>query len=335
MSGFAAGAESGVTLGSMARIVVLDGHALNPGDISWAPLEALGQFSVFESTPRELLIERALGADVLVTNKTRLDAATLEQLPNLRGIAVLATGVDVVDTAAARARNVPVCNVPAYSTASVAQHVIALLLELCHHVGLHAEATRAGEWSRCGEFSFWKEPLRELDGQVFGIVGFGAIGRRVSGLARALGMRVLATPSRRLLEAPEGVEYRALDALFAESDVVSLHCPLVPETARLVDRTRLAAMKPSALLVNTARGGLIDEPELASALQRGVIAGAALDVLSREPPPPDHPLLSAPRCIVTPHQAWTTLAARERLMRATAGNVAAILAGHPTNVVNA
>lgn len=318
----------------MARIVVLDGHALNPGDISWAPLEALGELVVHDRTPRELVVERSAAADVVVTNKTRIRSEAIERLPKLRGIAVLATGFDAVDAAAARARSVPVSNVPAYSTASVAQHVIALLLELCHHVGLHAEATRSGEWSRVGEFSYWKEPLRELDGQVFGIVGFGAIGRRVAGLARALGMRVLATPSRRLLEPPEGVEYRALDVLFSESDVVSLHCPLVPETAGLVSRARLAAMKPSALLVNTARGGLIDEPELASALERGAIGGAALDVLSAEPPPPDHPLLKAPRCLVTPHQAWTSRAARERLVLATAANVAAMLAGQPINVVN-
>jgi glycerate dehydrogenase len=318
----------------MARIVVLDGYTVNPGDISWAPLEALGELGVFDRTPRELLIERARDADVIVTNKTRVRAAELEALPQLRGISVLATGFDVVDAGAARARNVPVCNVPAYSTASVAQHTIALLLELCQHVGLHAAAVRSGEWSRSPEFSFWKEPLRELDGQVFGVVGFGAIGQRVAALARALGMRVLATPSRRLPEPPEGVEYRPLEALFAEVDVLSLHCPLSPATERLVRRERLLEMKPSALIVNTARGGLIDEPELASALERGVIGGAALDVLSREPPPADNPLLSAPRCLVTPHLAWTSRAARERLLAATAANVAAILAGRPTNVVN-
>jgi glycerate dehydrogenase len=318
----------------MARIVVLDGQALNPGDISWAPLAALGELGVFERTPSELLLERALDADVLVTNKTRLGAPVLARLPKLRGISVLATGFDVVDAAAARARNVPVCNVPAYSTASVAQHTLALLLELCHHVGLHAEAVRAGEWSRSREFSFWKEPIRELDAQTFGVVGFGSIGQRVAGLARGLGMRVLATPSRRLAEAPAGVEYRELSALFAESDVVSLHCPLTPSTERLVRRERLETMKPSALLVNTARGGLVDETDLADALRQGVIAGAALDVLTREPPPSDHPLLSAPRCLITPHQAWTSRAARERLVLATAENVAAILAGRPVNVVN-
>jgi glycerate dehydrogenase len=318
----------------MARIVVLDGHTLSPGDLSWEPLEKLGELTVYERTPPELVVARALGADVIVTNKTRLTAETLEALPGLRGIAVLATGVDVVDAAAARARGIPLCNVPGYSTASVAQHTLALLLELVSHVGLHAVATRAGEWAQSADFSYWKEPIRELDGLSFGIVGFGAIGQRVALGARALGMSVLATPSRRLPEAPEGVDYRQLDALFAESDVVSLHCPLTPETERLVRRERLERMRPAALLINTARGALIDEPALAVALEAGVIAGAALDVLSVEPPPADHPLLKAPRCVITPHQAWTSRAARQRLLAATAGNVSGILTGQRQNVVN-
>jgi glycerate dehydrogenase len=318
----------------MARIVVLDGHTLSPGDLSWEPLERLGELVVFERTPPELIVERALGADVIVTNKTRLVAETLNALPGLRGIAVLATGFDMVDAAAARARGIPLCNVPAYSTASVAQHTLALLLELVSHVGLHAAATRAGEWSKNTDFSFWKEPIVELDGLSFGIVGLGAIGRRVAVGARALGMRVLATPSRRLPEPPEGVDYRPLDALFAESDVVSLHCPLRAETERLVRRERLERMRPGALLINTARGALIDEPALAAALETGVIAGAALDVLSVEPPPADHPLLKAPRCVITPHQAWTSRAARARLLATTAENVAGILTGQRQNVVN-
>jgi glycerate dehydrogenase len=318
----------------MARIVVLDGHTLSPGDLPWAPLERLGELEVFERTPPELVLERARGADVLVTNKTRLGAETLGALPGLRGIAVLATGFDVVDAQAARARGIPLCNVPAYSTASVAQHTLALVLELASHVGLHAAAVRAGEWARSPDFSFWKEPILELDGHTFGIVGFGAIGQRVARLAGALGMRVLATPSSRLPQAPEGVTYRPLDALFGESDVLSLHCPLTPETRNLVRRERLERMRPSALLVNTARGALIDEPALALALGTGTIAGAALDVLSVEPPPPDHPLLAAPRCLITPHQAWTSRAARARLLEVTAENVAGILSGRRQNVVN-
>ncbi|HEV8550611.1 MAG TPA: D-2-hydroxyacid dehydrogenase [Polyangiaceae bacterium] len=319
----------------MARIVVLDGHTVNPGDLGWERLAALGELSVHARTPPELLVERSLGADVLVTNKTSIDAPALAALPGLVGISVLATGVDAVDGAAARERGVVLCNVPAYSTASVAQHTIALLLELTSHVGLHAAAVRAGEWETSEDFTFWKEPLRELAGETFGVVGLGAIGQRVATLARALGMHVVATPSRRLLTPPAGVEYRSLDALLAEADVVSLHCPLTEQTRRLVRRERLLTMRPNALLVNTARGALIDEADLADALARGVIAGAALDVLGVEPPPPDHPLLRAPRCLVTPHQAWTSRSARERLLAVTVDNVRGILEGRPQNVVNA
>jgi len=227
-----------------------------------------------------------------------------------------------------------VCNVPAYSTASVAEQAVSLMLELTHRVGLHARAVRDGEWSRSEDFSFWKEPLVELAEKTLGIVGYGAVGRRVGDMGRALGMRVLATPSRRVPAPPEGVRYASLDELFAESDVVSLHCPLTPETERLVRRERLETMRKTALIVNTARGGLVDEADLLWALETGALGGAALDVLSAEPPPPDHPLLCAPRCIVTPHQAWTTFAARKRLIEATVKNVAAILAGRPINVVN-
>ncbi|HTQ05100.1 MAG TPA: D-2-hydroxyacid dehydrogenase [Polyangiaceae bacterium] len=318
----------------MPRIVVLDGHTLNPGDLSWEPLGALGELEVFERTEPELVVPRAAGARVVVTNKTRLGASELGRLPELAGITVLATGFDVVDARAARARGIPVCNVPAYSTASVAQHTFALLFELTAHVGAHAAGVRHGEWSKQADFTYWNAPLIELDGLTFGVVGFGAIGRRVAATARSLGMRVLATPSRRLPAAPDGVEYRELDALFAESDVLSLHCPLTPETRGLVSAERLAAMRPSAFLLNTARGALVDEAALASALERGVIAGAGLDVLTAEPPPLEHPLLSAPRCVVTPHQAWTTRSARARLLAVTAANVAGILAGKPQNVVN-
>ena len=318
----------------MARIVVLDGHTVNPGDLSWDELAALGELTVFARTPPDAVVERSLGADVIVTNKTVLDAGTLAKLGGLSGISVLATGYNVVDIAAARARGVPVCNVPAYSTASVAEHTVALMLELTHHVGLHAEAVRGGEWSRAEDFSFWKAPLVARAERTLGIVGFGAVGRRVAAIALALGMRVVATKSRSVSEPPAGVEFVELDALFRRSDVVSLHCPLTEQTARLVRRERLETMKTGAFIVNTARGGLIDENELARALETGALGGAALDVLSVEPPPADHPLLRAPRCIVTPHQAWTTLAARKRLLEATVKNVAGILAGSPLNVVN-
>lgn len=318
----------------MTRIVVLDGQTVNPGDLSWDELGALGELEVFPRTSPIELRERVRGAAVLVTNKTVLDEITLASIDGLRGISILATGYNVVDVRAARTLGIPVSNVPAYSTASVAEHAMALVFELTHHVGMHARAVSDGEWSRSEDFTFWKEPLIELSGRSLGIVGLGAVGRRVAEIGLALGMRVLATPSRRA-EPPPGVETRALDALFAESDVLSLHCPLTPETERLVRRERLELMRPSALLVNTARGGLIDEADLLSALEARTLGGAALDVLSVEPPPLDHPLLHAPRCLVTPHQAWTTLAARRRLLEATAKNVAAILAGQPINVVNA
>jgi glycerate dehydrogenase len=318
----------------MARIVVLDGHTVNPGDLSWDELGALGELEVFARTSPGEVIERSRGAAVLVTNKTVIDAKTLEYTAGLRGISVLATGYNVVDVRAARALGVPVCNVPAYSTASVAEHAVALALELAHHVGLHARAVREGAWSRSADFTFTLEPLVELAGKTFGIVGFGAVGQRVARIARAFDMNVLATPSRRVTEPPEGVAFAGIDAIFAKSDVVSLHCPLTAETERLVRRERLETMPSTALLVNTSRGGLVDERDLLQALEAGVLSGAALDVLSVEPPPADHPLLRTPRCIVTPHQAWTTLAARTRLLAATAQNVRGILEGRPVNVVH-
>jgi glycerate dehydrogenase len=316
----------------MPRIVVLDGHTLSPGDLPLDELAKLGELVIHERTSPELIIERSRDACVLVTNKTPIAASTIAALPKLRGIAVLATGVNDVDIAAARARGIPVSNVPRYSTASVAEHTLALLFELTRHVGLHARLVREGAWSKSLDFTFWQEPLVELDGRVLGIVGLGEIGSRVAHLGHALGMEVVATPSRRR-SAPGGVRTAPIDRVFAESDIVTLHCPLTPETERLVNAERLRSMKPSALLLNTSRGGLIDEAALAEALARGTLAGAGLDVLSVEPPPADHPLLSAPRCLVTPHQAWTSRAARERLLRATVENVAGLLAGRPLNVV--
>jgi glycerate dehydrogenase len=319
----------------MAHIVVLDGYTLNPGDNPWSPLEALGKLTVYDRSPDELVVERARDADIVLTNKTPLGRATLERLPSLRGVCVLATGYNVVDVNAARELGIPVCNVPAYSTASAAQHTIALLLELTNAVGLHDRAVHEGEWVRSPDFAFWKQAAVELDGRVLGIVGYGAIGQRVAAIARGLGMSVIAAGRAGSTARPgESVERRPLDELFHEADVVSLHCPLTAETERLVRRERLVKMKPSALLVNTARGGLIDEADLASALDEGVISGAALDVLSTEPPRPENPLLRAKNCIITPHVAWTSLAARKRLLAITADNVRALLAGSPIHVVN-
>ena len=319
----------------MARIVVLDGFTVNPGDNPWTALSALGELTVHDRSAASEVLERALPAEVLLTNKTALEAALLEQLPMLRGICVLATGVNPVALARATELAIPVCNVPSYSTAAVVQHTIALLLELCHHVGLHDATVHAGQWQRCPDFAYWKSPLLELEGKTLGIVGYGTIGRRVAEAARALGMKVCAArSSTHAAPDPEGVPRLSLDDLFRSADVISLHCPLTPETTHLVSAARLALLKPSALLINTARGGLVDEAALRVALDAGVLAGAALDVLSREPPPPDNPLLNAKNCVITPHLAWTSLPARQRLVATTVDNVRGILAGAPVNVVN-
>lgn len=314
------------------RIVVLDGHTLNPGDLDWAPIAGQGELTVHPRTPRDQVIERARGAPVVFTNKAVLDRDALAALDGLRYVGVLATGFNVVDVAAARERGVVVTNVPAYGTASVAQATFALVLELTNHVALHARAVAEGAWSACPDFCFWERPLIELDGLTLGVVGHGAIGRAVAALGRAFGMRVLVhsrTPPR-----DGDVEAVDLAALFERADVVSLHCPLTAENERFVDAALLARMKPTALLVNTARGALIDERALAEALASGTIAGAALDVLSVEPPPADHPLIGAPNCLITPHNAWASQAARRRLMRIAADNLAAFLRGEPVNVVS-
>jgi glycerate dehydrogenase len=318
----------------VAKIVVLDAFTFNPGDNPWTDVAALGELTVFERSEEAEIVPRALGAELVLTNKTRLDADTLARLPGLRGICVLATGVNVVDVAAATARGIPVCNIPAYSTASTAQHTIALLLELTNHVGKHDRAVHEGAWVTAADFSFTLSPLSELDGLLLGIVGFGAIGRRVAEIARALGMRVVAAGDARREGDPEWLERVPLDELFRRADVVTLHCPLSDATRGLVNRARLESMRPSALLLNAGRGPLVNEADLADALARGVIAGAALDVLSQEPPEADNPLLRAPRCVITPHNAWLTLAARRRAMRTTAENVRGLLQGTPKNVVN-
>ena len=309
------------------RIVVLDGHTLNPGDNPWDPVRRLGDLTVFDRTPPSLVVERARDAEIVLTNKTRVDGATLATLSALRFVAVLATGFDVVDVRAARQLGIPVSNVPEYGTESVAQHTFALLLELCNRTALNAGAVAAGEWSRAPDFSFWKAPLVELSGLTMGVVGSGRIGRRVAEIARAFGMRVM-TASARPAERAKLVE------LFECADIVSLHCPLTADTAGFVDRALLARMKPKAFLLNTARGGLVDEAALRAALEAGKLAGAGFDVASREPIEPSNPLLGAPNLVLTPHLAWASLAARRRLMEATARNVESFLAGVPINVVN-
>jgi glycerate dehydrogenase len=315
------------------RVVVLDGFTLNPGDLSWAELEALGPCAVFDRTPPGEVLARAAEAEIVLTNKTLLDRETIQHLSRLRYIGVLATGTNIVDLAAARARGIPVTNVPTYGTRSVAQLTFALLLELAQHVGHHAGTVREGRWTRNADWCYWDFPLIELEGLTLGIVGFGRIGRAVSVLGVAFGMKVLAVdPSAGAT--PPGVSLVELDTLFRESDVVSLHCPLTPETAQLVNARRLSLMKPGAFLLNTSRGPLVDEAALAKALNSGGLAGAAVDVLSVEPPPADNPLLTARNCIITPHIAWATRAARSRLMHLAIGNVRGFLEGKPQNVVN-
>lgn len=316
------------------KIVVLDGYTLNPGDLSWQELEALGDCTVFDRTPPELIVSRAAGAEIVLTNKTVLGRDEIAQLPSLRYVGVLATGFNVVDLTAAGSRGIAVTNVPAYSTRSVVQLTFALLLELAHHTGHHSDAVRAGRWSQSADFCFWDTPLLELDGLTMGLVGFGQIGRSVAEVARVFGMRVIAHTAHPDKHAAAGVEFVTLDELFRRSDVVSLHCPLSPQTLHFVNAARLALMKLSAFLLNTGRGSLVDETALAEALDAGRIAGAGLDVLSVEPPPPDNPLLRARNCVITPHIGWATKAARGRLLHIAVENAKAFLAGEPRNVVN-
>jgi glycerate dehydrogenase len=316
------------------RIVVLDGYTLNPGDLSWAPFDALGTLEVFErSTPAELLA-RSAGAQILITNKAVIDRGAILSLPELRYIGVTATGTNVVDREAAHARGVIVCNVPSYAADSVAEHTLSLMLEASKRLTDHLAAVRGGAWSRQPDFSFTLGQVSLLAGKTLGIVGLGAIGRRVAELALAFKMTVLAARREsNEQQAPPGIEPSALEALLARSDFVSLHCPLTDETTRFINQARLALMKPSAVLINTSRGGLVDEPALAQALTEGRLAGAYLDVLALEPPAPDHPLASVPSCRITPHMAWASIEARSRLLAVSIDNVRAFLAGQPLNVV--
>jgi glycerate dehydrogenase len=314
------------------KIVILDGHTLNPGDLSWDDLKALGECTVHERTSRHELVTRARGAEVLLTNKVVLDAAALAKLPDLKYIGVLATGYNVVDVDAARKRGVVVTNVPAYSTDSVAQLVFALLLKIVNAVDRHNESVRAGNWSERQDFSYHVTPLVELAGLTMGVVGFGATGRTVTKIAQAFGMKVIV--HTRNPKAVEAVNFVDLETVFSKSDVLSLHCPLTPETENLVNSERLKTMKETAVLINTSRGPVVDENALAQALDSGQIAAAGLDVLSTEPPSPDNPLLQARNCVITPHIAWATLAARKRLMDIVVRNLKAWIEGRPVNVVN-
>ena len=319
------------------RIVVLDGYCLNPGDISWAPFEKLGELTVYERTSltdEEEIAGRIAGAEVVLTNKTPLTRAVLERCPHLRYVGVLATGYNVVDIESARQRGIPVCNVPSYGTRAVAQFAIALLLELCHHVGGHDQAVHEGAWSRCPDYCFWNWPLVELAGKTMGIVGYGRIGRAVGAVAAALGMEVIATGPRPWAAGTAEAEWVTLEELLCRADVVSLHCPLTAEDRGLIARAAIGKVKQGAFLINNSRGQLIVEQDVADALNSGRLGGAGLDVAETEPLSPDSPLLTAKNCIITPHISWAPRESRQRLMAIAAENLEGFLAGRPVNVVN-
>ena len=317
------------------KIVALDGHTLNPGDNPWDPVAALGDFSVYDKTPDELVLERAAGAQVLLTNKVPLTPAVFDALPDLQFVSVTATGFNVVDTEAARARDIPVSNIPVYGTDSVAQYAMALLLELCHHVGHHDNAVHQGGWKNSGYWSFWETPLMELAGKTIGLIGFGRIGQRVGELAHAFGMEVWAyAPSPKDAPAYAPFALKSVEEIFAGADVVSLHCPQTPENTGFVNANLLATMKEGALFINTGRGGLVDELALLDALRAGTPRAAATDVASTEPIENGNPLLQAPNLLITPHMAWATVEARKRLMGMTADNIKAFQDGSPINLVN-
>jgi glycerate dehydrogenase len=323
------------------KIVVLDGYTLNPGDLTWDDLKALGPCDIYERTPTEQVLHRAAEAEVLLTNKAAITREHIQNLPKLKYIGILATGTNIVDLTAARERGIVVSNVPAYGTSSVAQTTVALLLELTQHVGLHSNSVHQGRWTSNPDWCYSERPLIELDGLTMGIIGLGRIGAAVARIAAALGLNVIAlgrtssqervtTENSPLAPAVKRVD---METLFRQSDVVSLHCPLTPETKHMINAERLLWMKPSAFLLNTSRGQLVDENALAVALNSGKLAGAGLDVLSEEPPPASNPLLSARNCIITPHLAWATKAARSRLMQTAVENVRAFLSGKPRNIV--
>ena len=319
------------------RIVVLDGYCLNPGDLSWGAFEAMGTLTVYDRTPvddPDEIIRRIGDSAVVLTNKTPLTAAILDRCPAVRYIGVLATGYNVVDIKAARERNIPVCNVPAYGTQAVAQHAIALLLEICNRTGHHDMAVHQGAWSTCPDYCFWDYPLIELAGKTMGIIGYGSIGQAVGTIAAALGMVTIANSRHPWLEGEKPAAYVSLDELLHRSDVVSLHCPLLPETQGLINQTAIKKMKDGAILLNNSRGPLIVEKDVADALNSGKLRAAGVDVADAEPLPADSPLLSAKNCVITPHISWAPLESRARLMDIAAGNLRAFLDGRPVHVVN-
>jgi len=317
------------------KIVILDGYTLNPGDLDWEGLKKLGEFVVYDRTPADQVAERAAGAEILFTNKTPVSEDVINQLGSLKFIGVLATGYNIVHTEAARAKGIVVANVPGYGTASVVQMTFALLLELCLHVQRHSDSVMDGKWSRSADFCFWDYPLVELSGKTIGIIGFGHIGQQVGDVATAFGMNIIGNSRNRTDQSQrKNFKWADVPELLKQSDVVSIHCPLFPETKGLINKESLKLMKESAFLLNTSRGPIIVDEDLADALNNDGIAGAGIDVLSAEPPPKGNPLFTAKNCIITPHIAWATKEARARLMQTTISNLTAFLEGKPVNVVN-
>lgn len=317
------------------KICILDGYSLNPGDLDWSPVERLGDVTLFDRTPADKIVERAADADIVLTNKVPFSADTLRQLPRLRFICVLATGYNIIDTEAAARQGVVVANIPAYSTMSVAQMAFAHILNITNHVASYAREVADGKWTNCPDFCFWDSALTELAGKTMGIVGLGNTGMATARIAVAMGMKVVALTSKSADTLPEGITPAPLDDVLASADVVSLHCPLTPSTRHLINAASIAKMKPSAILINTGRGPLVDEQAVADALNGGRLAAFGADVLSQEPPRGDNPLLSAHNCFLTPHIAWATLEARTRLMSTATENVRQFIAGEPVaNRVN-
>ena len=319
------------------NIVVPDGYTENPGDLSWAPLKELGELTVYDRTPMGDTIEiiRRIGkAEIAVTNKTPITREVLEGCPGLRCVCVLATGYNVVDCAAARERNIPVCNVPAYGTAAVGQFAIAMLLEICHGVAHHSRTVHEGKWSTCPDWCYWDTPQIELDGKTMGIIGFGRIGQQTGSIAKAMGMSILAFDRHETASGREIAKYVGLDDLLAQSDVIALHCPLFSETEGIINKDTIAKMKDGVIILNNSRGPLVVEQALADALHSGKVYAAGLDVVSTEPIQPDNPLLAAPNCIITPHISWASRESRQRIMNRTVENIAAFFQGKPINVVN-
>lgn len=317
------------------KICILDGYSLNPGDLDWSPVERLGDVTLFDRTPADKIVERAADADIVLTNKVPFSADTLRQLPRLRFICVLATGYNIIDTEAAARQGVVVANIPAYSTLSVAQMAFAHILNITNHVASYAREVADGKWTNCPDFCFWDSALTELAGKTMGIVGLGNTGMSTARIAVAMGMKVVAMTSKSADTLPEGITPAPLDDVLASADVVSLHCPLTPSTRHLINAASIAKMKPSAILINTGRGPLVDEQAVADALNGGRLAAFGADVLSQEPPRGDNPLLSARNCFLTPHIAWATIEARTRLMSTATENVRQFIAGEPVaNRVN-